>query len=185
MRGIFLDRDGVIIRKAPEGEYISDWSEVEFLPGALEAMAAFCSYGLKIIIVTNQRGVASGKINIPSLQEIHWRIDQAARLRGAHITDIYYCPHEIRANCPCRKPKPGMLLRAAEAHGLFLTDCWMIGDSPSDIAAGRSAGCRTALVARTLDSLCWSVRPDLWANSLASLCERILRKETSPEDRDV
>lgn len=179
MSGIFLDRDGVIIRKTVEGEYISDWSEVEFLPGALEAIAEFCHYGFKVIVVTNQRGVATGKIKLTDLQELHFRLKETARTHGAEISEIYYCPHDISEECPCRKPKPGMLLRAAEAHRLRFSECWMIGDSASDIAAGKSVGCRTALITQKLEFRQWSSCPDLWAGSLASLSDRIRQQRTT------
>jgi D-glycero-D-manno-heptose 1,7-bisphosphate phosphatase len=175
MSGIFLDRDGVIIRKAVEGEYISDWSEVEFLPGALEAIGAFCQYERKVIIVTNQRGVAIGKTKLFNLHEIHARLKKAARKHGGEITEIYFCPHDISEECLCRKPKPGMLLRAAKAHGLQFSECWMIGDSVTDIEAGRRVGCKTALISSFPGIKDRDIKPDICERSLSLIVHRILQ----------
>lgn len=149
MKGIFLDRDGVIIRKAPEGEYVRNWDEVEFLPGSLEAIAAFSRRGYKVVIITNQRGIATKKIEFAHLQDIHDKIKAVVRCNGGEITEIYYCPHDQPERCQCRKPKPGMLLRASDEHNLRLSECWMIGDAASDIEAGRSAGCKTVFISHT------------------------------------
>ena len=146
MRAIFLDRDGVVIRKAPEGDYVKNWNEVEFLPGSLQAIAALSRHGHKVIIITNQRGVATGKIERSQLDDIHAKLRDVVRRNGGEITEIYHCPHDKFERCTCRKPKPGMLLRAAREHQLRLSECWMIGDAASDIEAGKSVGCKTALI---------------------------------------
>ena len=174
MSGIFLDRDGVIVRKAPEGEYLADWSEVEFLPGALEAISAFHRHGRLVIIVTNQRGVATGKIQPSKLDEIHTRLKSVIARHGGQIAEIYCCSHDTSKDCLCRKPRPGMLLEAAEKHHLQLSDCWMIGDAPADIVAGKRAGCKTALITQSTDFQKWAEKPDLSADSLASLATFIL-----------
>ena len=176
MNAILLDRDGVIIRKAPDGEYIADWRNVEFLPGALEAIKLFHCSGYELIVVTNQRGVATGKIQIEKMHEIHSKIGAVIAKNGGLISAFYYCPHDYSDRCDCRKPRPGMLLRAAKDHSLILSNCWMIGDSLTDIAAGKSAGCKTALISP-------SVRPELSSNgadydladrSLALVARRII-----------
>jgi len=174
MSAIFLDRDGVIIRKALEGEYVADWSEVEFLPGSLEAIAAFCRFGYKVIIVTNQRGVATGKIELSKLKEIHFRMIDVVASRGGRISGIYFCPHDLPEGCSCRKPKPGMLLQAAAEHRLRLPECWMVGDSETDIAAGKSAGCKTALITPLEGSQQWALKPDFSVESLELAADRIL-----------
>lgn len=174
MHTIFLDRDGVIIRKAPEEEYVADWSEVDFLPGSLEAIAAFSRFGYKVIVITNQRGVATGKIELAKLNEIHTNMKQVIAGCGGNISAIYWCPHDIGEGCSCRKPKPGMLLQAAIEHKLHLPDCWMVGDTVTDIAAGHSAGCKTALITQSGEFCQWTEKPDLWAGSLALVAEQIL-----------
>ena len=145
-KAVFLDRDGVINRKAPAGEYITSWSGIDFLPGALEAVAILCKFGFKVIVVTNQRGIATGKIKLADLEEIHLRMKVAVSEIGAALSASYYCPHDRSDDCACRKPSPGMLVQAAQTHSLDLSNCWMVGDSPSDIGAGKRAGCRTALI---------------------------------------
>jgi D-glycero-D-manno-heptose 1,7-bisphosphate phosphatase len=177
MNAIFLDRDGVIIRKAPDGEYVADWREVEFLQGSSEAIAAFCSFGYKVIIVTNQRGVATGKIKLSKLVEIHAKMKDVIASRGGIVSGVYVCPHDISEDCACRKPKAGMLLQAAAEHQLRLSECWMVGDTESDIAAGRSVGCKTALITNSKRLEQWARKPDIRAESLALAAKRILGAE--------
>lgn len=174
MSGIFLDRDGVIIRKAPDGEYIINADEMEFLPGSPEAIAELSRSGFKVIVVTNQRGVATGKIKLADLEDIHDRVKQIVASLGGDVCDIYYCPHDVSEGCTCRKPKAGMLLRAAEKYQLPLSECWMVGDTPTDITAGKSAGCKTALITQAAEFSSWVEQPDIWAESLASVAKRIL-----------
>jgi D-glycero-D-manno-heptose 1,7-bisphosphate phosphatase len=150
-RAVFLDRDGVINRKAPEGDYIKSWPELELLPGVGEAIARLNGSGYLVWIITNQRGVARGLMSERELSDIHQRMTAQLAAEGAIIDGISVCLHDHADRCDCRKPKPGMLLRAAEARGLRLGRSWMIGDRPSDIGAGRAAGCRTILVGPLID----------------------------------
>jgi histidinol-phosphate phosphatase family protein len=172
--GIFLDRDGVIIRKAPEGEYITQWPEVEFLPKSLEAIACLHRVGFKVIIVTNQRGVATGKIPIANLEEIHRNIRLAIADSGGFVYEIYCCTHDISESCFCRKPKPGMLLRGAKEFGLNLADCWMVGDTSVDIEAGKKAGCKTALITPVVELTTVTEKPDVLARTLMELAHQHL-----------
>ena len=146
MKAVFLDRDGVINRKAPEGQYISCWDEFRFLPGVFSSALNLQQAGFKIIVVTNQRGLALGEVSLADLQDIHARMKTRFAERGVTISAIYFCPHDISENCLCRKPKPGMLMQAAAEHKLELSSCWIIGDAASDIRAGASARCRTARI---------------------------------------
>lgn len=145
-KAVFLDRDGVVNQKAPEGEYIRTWEEIQFLPGASCAVAALNRAGYKVFIVTNQRGIATHKVKTSDLLEIHDRMRREFARDGAVISQIYYCPHDLPADCGCRKPQPGMLQRAAKEHNLDLTASWMVGDSLSDVNAGERAGCRSILL---------------------------------------
>lgn len=142
---IFLDRDGVINRKKPEGEYVSRWQEFEFLPGALDAIRRFVQKRIPVFVVTNQRGVARGDITEGALSDIHARMSGEFEKSRAALSGIYTCTHD-EGNCGCRKPMPGLLLRAAEEHGIDLARSYMIGDSASDIEAGRRAGTYTILL---------------------------------------
>jgi D-glycero-D-manno-heptose 1,7-bisphosphate phosphatase len=145
-RVVFIDRDGVIKRKAPEGRYICNWSEMELLPGAIDAIAHLNSVGFRVFVVSNQRGVARGMVQESDLQEIHRRLLKTVSQGGGEISGIYYCPHDYSNKCKCRKPSPGMLLQAVREHDLVVDGCWMIGDSESDIEAGRRVGCRTVRI---------------------------------------
>ena len=162
------------MRKAADGEYITNIGEMEFLPGSLDAMAELNRWGFKIIVVTNQRGVATGKIRLSDLEDIHARLKHAVASLGGNVCDIFYCPHDVSEGCPCRKPKAGMLVRAAEKYELPLSECWMIGDAPTDITAGKSAGCKTALITQTGEFSSWIDQPDICAESLAVAAKRIL-----------
>lgn len=141
MRAVFLDRDGVINRGAAAGEYITEADDFQLLPGVADAIAELEQAGFLVIVVTNQRAIARGHLTEDGLAAIHSRMQRLLAAAGASLAGIYYCPHE--GGCECRKPKPGMLLRAAQDHKLNLADSWMVGDSDTDVAAGQSAGCRT------------------------------------------
>jgi D-glycero-D-manno-heptose 1,7-bisphosphate phosphatase len=143
-KAAFLDRDGVVNRKAPGDGYITRFEEIDFLPGVAQAIALLNRSGYRVILVTNQRCVAKGLLTISELDSIHRRMCEVLAGAGATVDAVYYCPHELEPACPCRKPRPGLLLDAAREHGIALTESWMIGDSDADIDAGRNAGCRTA-----------------------------------------
>jgi D-glycero-D-manno-heptose 1,7-bisphosphate phosphatase len=169
-RAVFLDRDGVINRKAPEGQYITTLEDFELLPGVAQAIASLNRDGFKVIVVSNQRCVAKGLISTYDLELMHEWMRRKLLVSGAMIDDIYYCPHDKQPPCACRKPAPGMLLAAATAHQIDLASSWMIGDSYSDIQAGRSAGCLTIQVA---GSDARTGHPDLHAESLPDAVKQI------------
>lgn len=140
----FLDRDGTINVKAPEGDYVTSPDRVALLPGAARAVRALNDAGVPTVVVTNQRGIALGRMSERDLSAVHERLaallDQEA---GAHLDEILHCPHD-EGVCDCRKPGTGLLRRAAaDMPGLSLESSVMIGDSQSDIEAGRAAGMRT------------------------------------------
>lgn len=149
MRTAFLDRDGTINVKAPEGEYVTSWAEFSFLPGAVEAIGLLRERGWRVVVVTNQRGVALGRMSLADVEDIHDRMREAAPLDA-----VYLCPHECDS-CDCRKPNSGMFLQAqAEFPDIRFEECVVIGDAESDMEAGRRLGCRTILVGvRPLPSL--------------------------------
>ena len=178
-RAVLLDRDGVINRKAPEGEYVTRWEEMEFLPGVTEAISSLVKAGFSVIIVSNQRCVAKGLLTMRDLESIHQRMCQKLAAAGAVITDGYYCPHDLQPPCGCRKPAPGMLLRAAHEHNIDLKASWMIGDSGIDVEAGQHAGCRTARILKSDDPNRGSA--DVFADSLFSAVRQILLLTTSLE----
>ena len=145
----FLDRDGTINAKAPEGEYVTSPDQVTLLPGAARAVRALNDAGVVTVVVTNQRGIALGRMSERDLHAVHERLavllDEEA---GAHLDKILHCPHD-EGVCDCRKPGIGLLRRAAvELPGLSLENSVMIGDSESDVEAGRAAGMRTIRLGR-------------------------------------
>ena len=176
-RAAFLDRDGVINRKAAEGQYVTHWGELDFLPGVAPAIAQLNRAGFCVIVVSNQRCVAKGLISAADLDSLHRRMCEALADAGATIDGVYYCPHEEQPPCGCRKPAPGMLLRAACEHRIDLTTSWMVGDSEIDVKAGRSAGCRTVRLLDSNDGTDGTA--DAVAPSLPEAVRQILKGERS------
>jgi D-glycero-D-manno-heptose 1,7-bisphosphate phosphatase len=147
---LFLDRDGVIIE---EVEYLSNPSEVRLIPGSAQAIARLNQRGIPVVVVTNQAGVGRGYFPEARVAEVHRHLDRLLAAEGATIDRYYYCPHHPtaavgphRVNCPCRKPQPGMLLRAAAELHLNLKHSTIVGDKRSDLEAGLQAGCHAILV---------------------------------------
>jgi D-glycero-D-manno-heptose 1,7-bisphosphate phosphatase len=176
-RAAFLDRDGVINRKAREGEYITRWEDLEILPGVAEAIAKLNQTGFRVIVVSNQRCVAKGLITIPELESLHEKLRGVLASVGATIDAVYYCPHEKLPVCRCRKPATGMLVDAARDHKIGLNVSWMIGDSQADMDAGRTVGCKTALVAGLDEAV--TKEPEIFAASLLDAVDQILAREGS------
>jgi histidinol-phosphate phosphatase family protein len=135
---IFLDKDGTLVEDVP---YNVDPGLVKLAEGAEEALQAFAERGLPVIVVSNQPGVALGMFEEEDLRTLEESLRSRVRFHA-----FYYCPHHPQAGCDCRKPSPGLLVRAAREHGVSLEDSWMIGDILDDVEAGRRAGCRTCLI---------------------------------------
>src|ERR1700684_226066 len=145
-KAVFLDRDGVINQKPPEGDYITRWEDFHILRGVAEGVPLLNRAGFTVIVVTNQRCITKGLMTVIELENMHQRMTELLAGSGAIIVGTFYCPHEIEPVCECRKPAPGMLLSAARLHGIDLSASWMIGDSDIDIQAGRNAGCKTVRI---------------------------------------
>ena len=155
-RAIFLDRDGTINQYVG---FLKDTNDFALLPGVPDAIQKINESGYLAIVVTNQPVIARGDVSLLELQEIHNKMETMLGKNGAYLDAIYYCPHhpdkgyanerpEYKCMCTCRKPKPGMLLKAADDFNIDLTSSWMVGDSKSDIHAGIAAGCKTALLSK-------------------------------------
>jgi D-glycero-D-manno-heptose 1,7-bisphosphate phosphatase len=142
---VFLDRDGVINRRLP-GAYVRRWEEFRFLRGVREGLRLLKEAGYLLVVFTNQRGIGRGLMEEADLDAVHRRMGAELAKSGAAVDAIYHCPHLIEADCDCRKPKPGMLLRALAEHPIDPGRSWVIGDSLSDIAAGRAVGIPGVLV---------------------------------------
>jgi D-glycero-D-manno-heptose 1,7-bisphosphate phosphatase len=139
---VFLDRDGTLNRPAAAGDYIRSAGQLELLAGAPHAVGMLRRAGYACVVVSNQRGVALGLMTDQDLDAVDARLHELA----GGLDASYYCTHAIGDECDCRKPEPGLLLRAADELGLDLSTSWMVGDSAGDIGAGLAAGCRTLRV---------------------------------------
>lgn len=149
-RAVFLDRDGTININEPE--YVHKIEDFKFVPGAVSALKKLSKTDYKIIIVTNQSGIARGYYNEKDLKKLHTWLLKELKQKGVRIDKIYYCPHGPNDNCFCRKPKPGMLLRAGEDFGLNLSKSWFIGDGEVDIIAGREANIKTIKIGKKMSA---------------------------------
>ncbi len=141
---IFLDRDGVINENS--AEHVKSWDEFQFIPNAIRTIRELSETGLPIFVVTNQAAVNRGLMTIDDLNDIHTRMLDAVTAEGGKITKVYYCPHAPNEKCNCRKPEPGMLLKAAEEYNIDLKHSFMVGDAWTDMAAGREAGTHNILL---------------------------------------
>ena len=141
---LFLDRDGVINREA-EG-YITEWSQFEFLPGALEAIRRVTEEGYKIIIISNQSAINRGLATKEEIDQIMTNMVTEIEASGGKIWDIYYCPHRPEDKCDCRKPEPGLFFQAEEKHGVKITNTWFVGDKLTDVAVAIRIGARPILI---------------------------------------
>ncbi len=155
-RAVFLDRDGTINKYVG---FLRDIDEFELLPGVGEAIKAMNEMGYLVIVVSNQPVIARGEVSEEELSEIHNKMETLLGEKGAYVDAIYYCPHhpdkgytgeraELKIDCSCRKPKPGMLLQAAKEFNVDLSQSWMAGDSEVDVIAGKRAGCKTVYLNR-------------------------------------
>lgn len=142
---VFLDRDGVINKKAPPHQYITKWKEFSFISGVPEAIKKLNSRGYKIVVVSNQRCIARGLATAGDIEKLHRSMREALAKRGARIDAVFYCPHEV-GQCHCRKPEIGLFLQAEKLYDIDKTQSYMIGDEETDIQAGHHYGIRSILV---------------------------------------
>lgn len=161
-KAIFLDRDGTINKYVG---FLRDEKEFDLLEGVPEAIKIFHALGYLVIVVTNQPVVARGEVTVQKLERIHMKMETLLGQQGAYIDGLYYCPHHpdsgfdgeiksLKIDCECRKPKPGMLLQAAKDFNIDLHLSWMVGDSETDMEAGKRAGCRTCYIGKNMSVDC-------------------------------
>ena len=141
-KAVFLDRDGTIARDVP---YCSRPEDFELLPDAAEGIKLLNEHGFKVVIVTNQSGIARGYFTEGILARIHEKMITELAEHGAHIDAIYYCPHHPDDSCECRKPKPKMVLQAVIDLDIDLSQSYIIGDSEMDVELARRAGCKAGI----------------------------------------
>ena len=178
-KAIFLDRDGTINKYVG---FLRNIDDFELLPGAAEAIRRINESGYLTIVITNQPVIARGEVTVSELNRIHQKMETLLGNEGAYIDGLYYCPHhpdsgfegeikELKFDCECRKPKPGLLLRAAQDFNIDLSSSWMIGDGKNDVKAGQAAGCKSVLIGD--DNGC---DPDFTVADVKAAVEKILQK---------
>ncbi len=141
---VFLDRDGVINVNRPD--HVKSWAEFEFLPGSLKAIQDMTLRGWTVIVTTNQAAIHRGLVAETMVKDIHRRMQKAIEQAGGCLHAIYYCPHTPEEKCDCRKPQPGMYLRAASRFDLVLSESYVVGDTIGDILAAKAIGAKAILV---------------------------------------
>lgn len=146
MRAIFLDRDGTVTVGTPTYERVDSIEKVKLLPNSLQALVQLAQLDYMVFFVTNQAGLAEGLITEQDFEAINNKALELIKPSGITIIETFVCPHGENSQCDCRKPKPGLLLQAAEKYDIDLGASWMIGDRPSDIMTGINAGTKTILV---------------------------------------
>jgi len=155
-KAIFLDRDGTL-NVFKEGLFVTKPQDLELIDGAAEAVKKINSKGYLAVVITNQPVIARGEVDFDTLDLIHMKMETELGKHGTYIDDLFYCPHhpdrgfagerlEYKTDCDCRKPKPGMILKAAQKYNIDLSASWMVGDDMRDVNAGKAAGCKTALI---------------------------------------
>ena len=187
-RAVFLDRDGTV---AEEVGYVNHASRLRLLPGSAAALRRIREAGLLAVVVTNQSGVARDYFEEAIVHQAHERLRGLLAAEGASLDGVYYCPHHpregiapYRQDCDCRKPLPGMLLRASRELGIDLARSYMVGDGVVDVGAGHAAGTATILVLTGYGRghfehrrHLWTVQPDHVAEDLGAAVDWILERE--------
>ena len=174
-RAVFLDKDGTLVQDVP---YNVEPGLIRPVDGAWESLRLLQATGFQLIVVSNQSGIARGYFTEEDLLAVEGWLRATFEAAGASLTAFYYCPHIHKSedNCHCRKPKPGMLYRAAQEHDIDLASSWMIGDILDDIEAGNRAGCRTVLIHNHHETE-WDLapwrQPDFLVNDLISAARLI------------
>ncbi|PIP18821.1 MAG: D-glycero-beta-D-manno-heptose-1,7-bisphosphate 7-phosphatase [Candidatus Omnitrophica bacterium CG08_land_8_20_14_0_20_41_16] len=146
MKVIFLDRDGVINKYPGDGLYVTSLKKFKFLPGVKKAIALLGRAGFKIFVASNQAGVGKGIYSQRALDNITAKMLGDIERSGGRITKVYYCAHRKDAGCNCRKPKPGMLKKAAKEFKFNLKNAYFVGDTIRDVFTAKNAGCKPILV---------------------------------------
>lgn len=173
-KAIFIDKDGTLIKDIP---FNVDPSLIEFEGGAFESMKALQQEGFHICIISNQPGVGMGYFGDSELCTVKEKIKTSFAENNVELNGFYYCPHTPSDHCNCRKPKPGLIFKAATDNDIDLSESWMIGDILNDVEAGASAGCRTVLINNGNETEWIYSRkrvPDLIAGNLSEAARYIL-----------
>lgn len=144
LQAVFFDRDGTLVE---ERHYLRDPAAVRLRPGALAVLGRLQRAGVRLFVVTNQSGVGRGRMTLAEVEAVHAELRRQLAAGGVRLDGIYVCPHAPEAGCACRKPRPGLFLAAARAHGLELRRCWAVGDRWRDVLPVALRGGRGWLLA--------------------------------------
>ncbi len=173
-RAVFIDKDGTLIKNIP---YNVKPELIEFEEDAFESLRKLQQVGYKVIVITNQPGIALGYFKEEELKKVEEKIKDLLAANKVHLDGFYYCPHSKNENCQCRKPKPGLILLAAKNHGIQLSRSWMIGDILNDVEAGNRSFCKSILIDNGNECEWeWNPyrKPDFIAKNLKAAAEIIL-----------
>lgn len=140
-KAVFLDRDGVINNSMPQWDYVKNWGEFELIEATVKILKEYQQNGYLLVVISNQLGVAKGLMTETDLKQINRNMEDLLLSKGVKINGSYYCTHSIEDKCECRKPKPGLIFKAAEELNIDISKSIMIGDEVSDIKCGINAGC--------------------------------------------
>lgn len=147
VRHLIVDRDGVLNREAPAGQWVRAPAAFDWLPGALDALELLGRGGVRLSVATNQSGVGRGRMTLDELDAVHARMQADVLARGVCLAAVLYCPHGPDEGCACRKPAPGLIRAAmARAHDIDVSETLVVGDDERDLEAARRAGVAAALV---------------------------------------
>jgi len=179
MKVIFLDRDGVINKYPGDKLYVTSLKKFRFLPGAKKAIALLSRAGYRIFVASNQAGVGKGTYSQKTLDTITIKMLQEIERAGGKIDKVYYCTHRKDAGCSCRKPRPGMLKKAASEFKFNIKKVYFVGDTIRDVLTAKNAGCKSVLVLCGRDKLSdqknWEINPDLIFRNLKSVADFLLK----------
>ena len=186
-KAVFLDRDGTINKYVG---FLRNINDFELIDGVSEAIKRINASGYLAIVITNQPVIARGEVTYEELNKIHNKMETLLGNEGAYLDAIYYCPHhpdsgfvgevkELKIDCDCRKPKPGLLLKASQELNIDLSQSWMIGDSKNDIMAGKNAGCKTALIGNE------DYKQDIMVDSLLTFVNETIKKCEFPSSAAI
>ena len=180
MKVIFLDRDGVINTYPGDRLYVTSLKKFRFLPRAKQAIALLSKVGYKIFVASNQAGVGKGTYSQKTLDAITARMLSDIGDAGGRIAKVYYCTHRKETHCKCRKPKPGLLKKAAQEFKFSLKGAYFIGDTMRDIFTARAAGCKSILVLTGKEKLSnqknWQIKPDFVFKDLLAAAKFLIKK---------
>ena len=171
-KAVFLDRDGTM---AKDVHYCSRPEDFELFPNTAKAIRLLNEHGFKVVVITNQSGIARGYFTEETLAKIHEKMKGELAKEGAFVDAIYYCPHHLDEECDCRKPKPKMVLQAAEDFNIDFGRSYVIGDLDMDIKLGQSVGCKTILIS-SISLRNEETKPDVVAGNLLEAAQIIIKQ---------